>query len=383
MKKVLASLLAAAVLAGAALAMTGCGEMTLRKKYEDYFLVGATMNSGNYLGYEELASEFSSMTCENEMKWNNLQPDEGLFTYALADEMIDFAVEHDMKVRGHCIGWHNKDAVPSWVYSGTFEDAKERLLTHTTEVITHFGEKYGDTVYAWDVWNEMLTDDRDQDDTNLFRVSYGDDAANGSRWHQLAGLARNNTAEERAAANEKIEDLIVETFAVARACAPEGTKLYYNEYFENNTDKCQKMIVLLEDLLEKGCEIDGVGIQAHYDINSFDPEMLEQLILDIHELGLDVQITEVDFSMYNYNGDRDLYYYEFTEEMEELQASCFGKVYEIARKHKDKVSCVTQWGVADDDSYLFNMPVSNRQDWPYLFDADLQPKLAYYAVMDF
>ena len=35
MKKVLASLLAAAVLAGAALAMTGCGEMTLRKKYED------------------------------------------------------------------------------------------------------------------------------------------------------------------------------------------------------------------------------------------------------------------------------------------------------------------------------------------------------------
>ena len=92
MKKVLASLLAAAVLAGAALAMTGCGEMTLRKKYEDYFLVGATMNSGNYLGYEELASEFSSMTCENEMKWNNLQPDEGLFTYALADEMIDFGV---------------------------------------------------------------------------------------------------------------------------------------------------------------------------------------------------------------------------------------------------------------------------------------------------
>ena len=44
---------------------------------------------------------------------------------------------------------------------------------------------------------------------------------------------------------------------------------------------------------------------------------------------------------------------------------------------------MTQWGVADDDSYLFNMPVSNRQDWPYLFDADLQPKLAYYAVMDF
>ncbi|HIY99372.1 MAG TPA: endo-1,4-beta-xylanase, partial [Firmicutes bacterium] len=42
-----------------------------------------------------------------------------------------------------------------------------------------------------------------------------------------------------------------------------------------------------------------------------------------------------------------------------------------------------QWGVADDSSYLFNMPVPNRNDWPYLFDADHQPKLAYEMVMDF
>ena len=132
-----------------------------------------------------------------------------------------------------------------------------------------------------------------------------------------------------------------------------------------------------------GCEIDGVGIQAHYDITSFDAEMLENLIIDIHELGLDVQITEVDFSVYDYNADTSLYYTEFTPEMEELQAHCFAKVFEIARKHKDKVSCVTQWGVADDSSYLFNMPVPNRNDWPYLFDADHQPKLAYEMVMDF
>ena len=380
MRKAIAAGLAATMLAASALGFAGCsGEKTLREVYEDYFLVGATMSYGNFESYEDLADEFSSMTCENEMKWNNTEPQEGKFDYTLSDPMVAFAQEHDIAVRGHCIGWHNKDATPSWVYEGGYDAARERLLNHTREVISHFG----DSIYAWDVWNEMLTDDNDTDDTNLYRVSYADDATNGSRWHELAGLARSQTAEERQAANDKIEQLILDTFAAAREAAPEGTKLYYNEYFVNNTYKCQKLLVMLDHLLEKGCEIDGVGIQCHYDITSFDAEMLEQLIIDISALGLDVQITEIDFSMYDYNADTTLYYSEFTPEMAELQASCFGKAFEIFRKHADKISSVTQWGVADDISYLFNMPVPNRKDWPYLFDADHNRKLCYEAIVDF
>mgnify|MGYP001623076085 FL=1 len=140
---------------------------------------------------------------------------------------------------------------------------------------------------------------------------------------------------------------------------------------------------MLKNLLDKGCEIDGVGIQAHYDITSFDADMLENLIVSIADLGLDVQITEIDFSMYDYNADMELKYTEFTPEMEELQASCFGKAFEIFRKHADKISSVTQWGVADDSSYLFNIPVENRQDWPYIFDAEHERKLAYEAIVDF
>lgn len=380
MKKVLAAGLAATMLASATLGLAGCNNNdTLRKKYEDYFLIGATMSYGNYESYEDLAGEFSSMTCENEMKWNSTEPKEGEFDYTMGDAMVEFAKEHDIAVRGHCIGWHNKDAVPTWVYAGTFEDARRRLLNHTKEVVSHFG----DSIYAWDVWNEMLTDDNDTDDTNLYRVSYADDATNGSRWHEMAGLARNQSAQERAQANQNIEQLIVDTFAAAREAAPEGTKLYYNEYFVNNTYKCRKLLVMLDHLLEMGCEIDGVGIQCHYDITSFDAEMLENLIVDISERGLDVQITEIDFSMYDYNADTTLYYSEFTQEMAELQASCFGKAFEIFREHKDKISSVTQWGVADDVSYLFNMPVKNRKDWPYLFDAGHNRKLCYEAVMDF
>ena len=380
MKKAIAAGLAATMLAAMSLGFAGCSnEQTLREKYKDYFLIGATMSYGNFETYEDIVDEFSSMTCENEMKWNNTEPKEGEFDYTLSDPMVAFAQEHDIAVRGHCIGWHNKDATPSWVYEGGYGAARERLLTHATGVVSHFG----DSIYAWDVWNEMLTDDTDEDDTNLFRISYADDATNGSKWHELAGLAKGQSEEDRIAANKKIEQLVVDTFAAARAAAPEGTKLYYNEYFVNNTYKCRKLLVFLQDLIDMGCEIDGVGIQAHYDITSFDAEMLENLIVSISELGLDVQITEIDFSMYDYNADTSLYYTEFTPEMAELQASCFGKAFEIFRKHADKISSVTQWGVADDSSYLFNMPVKNRKDWPYLFDAGHQPKLCYEAVMDF
>ncbi len=376
MKKAIAAGLAATMLAATSLGFAGCSnEQTLREKYKDYFLIGATMSYGNFETYEDIVDEFSSMTCENEMKWNNTEPKEGEFDFTMSDAMVEFAKEHDLSVRGHCIAWHNKDAIPDWVYEGGFDAARERLLNHATGVVSHFG----DSIYAWDVWNEMLTDDTDEDDTNLFRISYADDATNGSKWHELAGLAKGQSEEDRIAANQKIEQLVVDTFAAAR----EGTKLYYNEYFVNNTYKCRKLLVFLQDLIDMGCEIDGVGIQAHYDITSFDAEMLENLIVSISELGLDVQITEIDFSMYDYNADTSLYYTEFTPEMAELQASCFGKAFEIFRKHADKISSVTQWGVADDSSYLFNMPVKNRKDWPYLFDAGHQPKLCYEAVMDF
>ena len=111
--------------------------------------------------------------------------------------------------------------------------------------------------------------------------------------------------------------------------------------------------------------------------------MLDYVIKEIGKRGLEVQITEYDFSMYHYNNDTTLFYDEFTEDMSALQASCVGKLFEVCRNNKDIVTAVVQWGVADDDSYLFNMPVEGRQDWPYIFDAEHQKKEAYYAIIDF
>ena len=379
-KKIMTLALAGA-LSVSAFALTGCGgEKKLWQYYEDYFKIGCTMNYGTQAQYDDIAGEFNSMTCENEMKWEALEPTEGNFTFTVADDMVAFAKEHGMAVRGHCLAWHNPLSLPSWVFvegegaeatTASFEKIKERLVNHATAVVEHFGSD----VYAWDVWNEMLTDSYTTDETDLYRIDSG--------WHNICGLNGDETPEEREAANEKIEELIVATFEAAREAAPADTKLFYNEYLTNNTYKVEKLLTMLDRLLEKGCEIDGVGIQCHYDINNFDSEMLDYVIKEIGKRGLEVQITEYDFSMYHYNNDTTLFYDEFTEDMSALQASCVGKLFEVCRNNKDIVTAVVQWGVADDDSYLFNMPVEGRQDWPYIFDAEHQKKEAYYAIIDF
>jgi endo-1,4-beta-xylanase len=46
------------------------------------------------------------------------------------------------------------------------------------------------------------------------------------------------------------------------------------------------------------------------------------------------------------------------------------------------ISSVTTWGIADDNTWLSEFD-SGRRDFPLLFDAEQQPKPAFWAVVDF
>jgi GH35 family endo-1,4-beta-xylanase len=55
---------------------------TLAARYADYFAVGAAVDSNSYLTHEPLLVEhFNSITTEDEMKFDALQPTEGNFTF--------------------------------------------------------------------------------------------------------------------------------------------------------------------------------------------------------------------------------------------------------------------------------------------------------------
>lgn len=59
------------------------------------------------------ATEYNSVTAEWQMKndpiWNN--PNTPFFQYA--EEIMSFAAQHNQKVRGHALIWH--EATPTWM----------------------------------------------------------------------------------------------------------------------------------------------------------------------------------------------------------------------------------------------------------------------------
>jgi endo-1,4-beta-xylanase len=157
-------------------------------------------------------------------------------------------------------------------------------------------------------------------------------------------------------------------------------KLFYNDYSVLDPQKQDKIYQLLSDLLDRGVPIDGIGFQGHWNIYFPDAQTLERAIQRFAGLGLDVQITELDVSIYRHE-DRSQRLKEPGEELLAIQAQRYQEIFEALIRNSEFVSNVTFWGVADDSTWLDNFPVSNRKNWPLLFDEEHNPKPAYYAVL--
>jgi endo-1,4-beta-xylanase len=63
-------------------------------------------------------------------------------------------------------------------------------------------------------------------------------------------------------------------------------------------------------------------------------------------------------------------------------AKRYEDIFRLFKKHSNKISRVTFWGVNDGHSWLNNWPIKNRTNYPLLFDRNYEPKAAYYSVME-
>lgn len=328
---------------------------SLKEAYRDYFPIGAAVAIEDLcdVGQKNLLLEhFNSLTAENAMKFERIQPEEGKFAFEDSDKIVEFAVKNNMKMRGHTFVWHNQ--TPDWVFKDSLgnEISKELLIERLRLHINALCERYKGKVYAWDVVNEAVEDKEDY----LFRES---------EWYRIIG--------------EKYIEL---AFRIAREADPYA-RLYYNDYNNEKPYKLNKTYKLLKGLLDKGTPIDGIGIQGHWDIH--DSELFDNLKRAIElyaSLGIKVQITELDVSMFAFNDHRrDIV--APTREMLDIQARVYKKLFEIFRSYKDVITSVTFWGISDKHTWKDNFPVKNRKDWPLLFDEEQRPKLAFFSVTDF
>ena len=112
-----------------------------------------------------------------------------------------------------------------------------------------------------------------------------------------------------------------------------------------------------------------------------------ETIKKFSSLGLKIQFTELDISIYPWEknrralrpGESDAY----TPELEKKQDDQYAQVFKIFRQYKGVVSGVTFWNISDKHTWLDYYPVPGRKNYPLLFDQQYQPKKAYWSVVDF
>ncbi|MBI1740165.1 MAG: endo-1,4-beta-xylanase, partial [Candidatus Koribacter versatilis] len=99
-----------------------------------------------------LAHEFNLLEPEDAMKWEVLHPAPETFDFTQADRIVAFAAQHNMKVRGHTLVWHQQN--PKWLTEGryTADQLAQILEKHVKTVVGHYRGK----VFAWDVVNEAF-----------------------------------------------------------------------------------------------------------------------------------------------------------------------------------------------------------------------------------
>lgn len=349
----------------------------LKDVYEDYFSVGAAVQSGSLGKYETILENFNSVTAETQMKWSRLEAEEGTYTYEGADAIIDWAQSHDTAVRGHCLVWYK--SLPAWVLADgtTKEEALARIDRHVAETMEHFGSD----VYCWDVVNEALKDTvtaADLERGTIWRTGDISGAETGD-WYALCGT-----------------DYITQAFRSAAAAREEygldGVELFYNDYKLNDPAKREACVQVVEMLREEGLPVDGIGMQGHYRLSDYlaDPEgfldEFETSVKTFTGLGLDVHITELDIRVYA-SDDEPQEFDSLPYAVEEQQAEMYAGIFEVLRKYaapwKDGAGCVTNvtvWGLADDSRAW---DTAAHKEYPLLFNEALEPKQAYYAIISF
>lgn len=322
----------------------------LKEQFAGKFLVGAAVSEYTIEKDQELLKKhFNSITAENEMKPMHMQPEQGKFTFEVADKMVQFAEDNGMEVRGHTLVWHNQ--MPSWFFTDengndvTRDELLKRMKDHIDAVVT----RYKGRIHAWDVVNEAVED-------------RGEETYRSSKWIDIIG-----------------EDFIDYAFKYAHEADPDAL-LFYNDYNESHPNKREKIYHLVKGMLDRGIPIHGVGLQAHW--NLYDPvhQDIEDAIKRYSELGLQLHVTEMDVSMFEFNDERtDVK--EPTKEMLHFQAERYERFFDLFTKYSDNVKSVTFWGISDAYTWLDDFPVRGRKNWPFVLDEKGEPKPAYHRIV--
>jgi endo-1,4-beta-xylanase len=281
-----------------------------------------------------IARELNVITPENDLKFGPIHPLRATYNFANADAIVSFAEANAIQVRGHTLVWHSQ--LPSWVTGGTW--TRDELIAVLREHILSVVGRYKGRVAYWDVVNEAI------DDQGNLRNTI---------WLQVIG-----------------PDYIEMAFRWAHEADPDA-KLFYNDYSaEALGTKSNAVYSLVQNLVQRGAPIHGVGFQGHFILSS--PPRVQDISTNMARLaalGLEVHFTEVDIRIQQ----------PFTEAKFVQQASLYASLTQACLAAANCKAFVL-WGFTDKYSWIPSFFTGYGA--ALIFDGSYLPKPAYYALSD-
>ncbi|MDJ0626826.1 MAG: endo-1,4-beta-xylanase [Rhodobacter sp.] len=307
---------------------------------------GSCFSPDGNAAYNRLVAFHSTVTAaEWGMKPREIAPSARARRWGTADRAYQFATQNGLRFHGHTLFWHQEPL--SWAADANWETVKAKYGGFIREVA---GRYHG--AVSWDVLNEPLEE---------------------------ATRLRNEVFLNRFGI-----DFIEFCLREAHAVAP-NAKLVINDY---NLDcagnwcssKRRNALWLLKELRKRKAPVHALGIQGHLS-SKYSPSGAKtaSLIKAAARSGIASYITEMDVNDSQFPADiakRDErvaeYYYEFLRRV--LKAKGLKRVM--------------FWGFGDRYSWITKGHTGERRRpgtgaaRPVLFDAELRPKPAFWAIKE-
>jgi endo-1,4-beta-xylanase len=309
---------------------------TVQSQYLDYNAASAD-RSDVHSYRDALIHNFSSVTPEYEMKWDQLEPTKGNYNYLPVDNILGTAMKRGKMYRAHTLVWYQQ--VPQWAIDE--KDNYSQLLNDLYSYIENVVQHYAGKVQAWDVVNEVVDDD--PNNSNQFHLR-----------DSLFAIASEHVYGNKLA-------YIENSFNLVHKYDP-NSALYVNDYrVEGNNEndggmqvKSDNYFELVKKLKADGIPITGVGFQSHAESDDGKlPSNLQATLERFASLGVSVAITEL------------------TDNNTATQGDTYKQAFRSCINVRACVG-VTLWGFTDRHVNSANSGI---------FDYNYQRKPDYYAIL--
>lgn len=294
---------------------------------------------------EILATEFDYAIIDGEPNWRfedfTLRPARDKYDFSHLDQVFDFADQNDMPVRYQHLLWGDEKWLPDWLKQGDY--SKQELMDIIHDHIMTVGERYKGRVREYTVVNEAFSR----------KLEIG---GNKDWWGERLGT-----------------DYIDKAFIWAKQADPNAVLILNDFGNETIGETSNLMYDYIKDAKSRGVPIDAIGMQMHIDSSNAPSkqQVVDNMMRFYNDLGVETYVTEFDVNMHSFEGNQEAR----NQRQAEIYSDMLGACLEVGPNVCPNFGFL---GLTDRQSWYHGIGIDDA--YPLMFDADYNPKPAFYAV---